>query len=143
RLLGRILHETRRPTGCDAATLYLVEHGEDGAPTHLRTRLSGNPSRKKSTIHEVTLMLYPASLAGYVATTGEALSIPDVSRLSPALPYASNRTVDARTGYHSRSMLVLPMVAHREKVVGVLQLINRKRNPEAILTCADSVEQHV
>lgn len=143
RLLGRILHEASRLTGCDAATLYLVEHDENGAPTHLRTRLSRNQSRTTSTIDEVTLPLDHTSLAGYVATTGEALSIPDVSRLSPALPYASNRTVDERTGYHSRSMLVLPMVAHREKVVGVLQLINRKRNPEAILTCADSVEQHV
>ena len=143
RLLGRILSEARRLTSCDAATLYLVEHDEDGVPSALRARMTQNQSRPSVTMIDVTLPLDHTSLAGYVATTGEALSIPDVTRLPQSLPYSANRLVDARTGYHSRSMLVLPLVSHREQVVGVLQLINRKRNQGAILTGVESVDAHV
>src|SRR5437763_4090621 len=40
-------------------------------------------------------------------------------------------------------MLVIPMKDHKEDVIGVLQLINRKRNPEAILATPADVEGQV
>jgi HD-GYP domain-containing protein (c-di-GMP phosphodiesterase class II) len=40
-------------------------------------------------------------------------------------------------------MLVIPMKTHRDEVIGVLQLINRKRDPDARLTSAEAVEREV
>src|SRR5260370_36806455 len=40
-------------------------------------------------------------------------------------------------------MLVIPMKDHKEQVIGVLQLINRKRNPEAVLATPADVDQQV
>jgi HD-GYP domain-containing protein (c-di-GMP phosphodiesterase class II) len=40
-------------------------------------------------------------------------------------------------------MLVIPMKDHKEEIIGVLQLINRKRNFEAVLATPAEVEQQV
>src|SRR5204863_2582433 len=43
----------------------------------------------------------------------------------------------------TKSMLVIPMKTHKDEVIGVLQLINRKRNPDARLTLAEITEAEV
>src|SRR5207245_2871825 len=48
-----------------------------------------------------------------------------------------------RYGYRTKSMLVIPMKDHKEDVIGVLQLINRKRNPEAVLATPADVDGQV
>jgi PAS domain S-box-containing protein len=58
-------------------------------------------------------------IAGWVASTGEALVLPDVRKH----PLFSSR-VDGLTGFETRSMLCVP-VKTEEKVLGVIQLINR------------------
>src|SRR5260370_33125461 len=40
-------------------------------------------------------------------------------------------------------MLVIRMKDHKEQVIGVLQLITRKRNPEAVLATPSDVEDQV
>ena len=69
------------------------------------------------------------SIAGYVAVTGKELNIKDVYRLSDELPYHFNRSFDEKNGYRTQSILAIPMRDHRERVVGVLQFLNRL-NPE-------------
>jgi HD-GYP domain-containing protein (c-di-GMP phosphodiesterase class II) len=65
----------------------------------------------------------------------------DVYELPVAMPFSHNRAFDEKHGYRAKSMLVVPMIDHRDRVVGVLQLINRKRGASAkIRTDADSDE---
>ena len=64
-----------------------------------------------------------------VAVTGKELNIKDVYRLSDELPYHFNRSFDEKNGYRTQSILAIPMRDHRERVVGVLQFLNRL-NPE-------------
>jgi HD-GYP domain-containing protein (c-di-GMP phosphodiesterase class II) len=81
------------------------------------------------------------SIAGYAATTGKPLVLEDVYELPVAMPFSHNRAFDEKHGYRAKSMLVVPMIDHRDRVVGVLQLINRKRGASAkIRTDADSDE---
>jgi HD-GYP domain-containing protein (c-di-GMP phosphodiesterase class II) len=40
-------------------------------------------------------------------------------------------------------MLVIPMRTHRDEIIGVLQLINRKREREAVLASSDVIDQQV
>src|SRR5690606_15315349 len=49
----------------------------------------------------------------------------------------------ALTGYQTKSMLVLPLVSHRDETVGVLQLINRKRHADALLLDPEAVAREV
>ncbi len=59
-------------------------------------------------------------IAGYVATTGEGLNIPDA--------YADTRFSDAtdkQTGYHTRNILCMPVMNSDRKVVAIAQLLNK------------------
>ncbi len=144
RLLEMVLSQARRITWSDAASLYLVERHDDGTPpTTLRFKLSQNFSVPDIPFSEFTVPIDPTSLAGYAAATGETLAIDDVYLLAQGVPYRQNRSFDEKFGYVTRSMLVVPMRTHREEVIGVLQLINRKRHFDAVLDAPAAVDREV
>ena len=131
-LLELILSQARRITHADAGSLYIVETDGQGG-RRLRFKLSQNQSRPDIPFVEFTIPIDHASLAGYAATEGEPLVIDDVYMLPGEVAYSFNRSFDERYGYRTKSMLVIPMQNHQGDVIGVLQLINRKRDPGAIL----------
>jgi len=141
-LLDLILTQARRITSSDAGSLYLVETGDPGQK-RLRFRLAQTYSKPEAPFIEFTIPVDRSSLAGYTAVTGEPLVIDDAYFLPPDVEYSINRSFDERYGYRTKSMLVIPMKDHKEDVIGVLQLINRKRNPEAILATPADVEGQV
>jgi HD-GYP domain-containing protein (c-di-GMP phosphodiesterase class II) len=69
--------------------------------------------------------------------------IDDAYFLPPDVEYSINRSFDERHGYRTKSMLVIPMKDHKEEVIAVLQLINRKRHADAVLATPADVEQQV
>ena len=142
-LLDLILTQARRVTTSDAGSLYLVERDETGVPRHLRFAMAHNFSLPAIPFSSFTVPIDHTSLAGYVATTGEPLVIGDVYLLPDDVSYRQNRSFDDAFGYRTRSMLVLPMRSHRDEIVGVLQLINRKRTPDMRLLSDQIVEREV
>jgi hypothetical protein len=147
RLLEMILSQARRITASDAGSLYLTEHrdtSENGnAPASLRFKLSQNFTLPALPLTEFTVPIDHASLAGYAAATGEPLVIADVYLLPDDVTYKQNRSFDEKFGYRTKSMLVIPMKTHRDEIVGVLQLINRKRDQSTALTSPDIVDREV
>ncbi len=141
-LLELILTQARRITTSDAGSLYLVETGDQGQK-RLRFRITQTYSKPDAPFVEFTIPVDRSSLAGYTAVTGEPLVIDDAYFLPPDVEYSINRSFDERHGYRTKSMLVLPMKDHKEEVIGVLQLINRKRHPEAVLAAPTDVEHQV
>jgi HD-GYP domain-containing protein (c-di-GMP phosphodiesterase class II) len=121
-----------------------VERGDNGsAPTTLRFRLSQNFSLTNLPFQEFTVPIDHTSLAGYAAATGEPLVIADVYLLPNDVSYRQNRSFDEKFGYRTKSMLVIPMTTHRDEIIGVLQLINRKQNADAKLTGDDVIAREV
>jgi adenylate cyclase len=59
-------------------------------------------------------------LAGHVATTGECLNISDAYN-HPIF----NKEVDERPGYHTRTLLCMPIFSSSKQVVAVVQLLNK------------------
>ena len=56
----------------------------------------------------------------------------DVYELPDDVPYSFNKAAfDEKFGYRAKSQLVVPMKDHKDNVVGVIQLINRKSDPSA------------
>ena len=141
-LLELILTQARRITTSDAGSLYLVETGDQGQK-RLRFRIAQTYSKPEAPFVEFTIPVDRSSLAGYTAVTGEPLVIDDAYFLPPDVEYSINRSFDERHGYRTKSMLVIPMKDHKEEVIGVLQLINRKRHAEAMLAAPADVEQQV
>ncbi len=142
-LLALILSHARRVTGSDAASLYLVERDEEGAAQALRFAQAQNHSLPGLPFASFTVPIDHTSLAGYVAFTGEPLVVGDVYLLPDDVSYRQNRSFDEKFGYRTKSMLVVPMKSHRDEIVGVLQLINRTKSPEARLASAEVVEREV
>jgi len=140
-LLDLILTQALRVTSSDAGSLYLVET-TDREP-RLRFQRTQTYSKPEAPFVEFTMPVDRTSLAGYAAITGEPLVIDDAYFLPPDVEYTINRSFDERYGYRTKSMLVIPMKDHKEQVIGVLQLINRKRNWEAVLATPADVEQQV
>ncbi|HEX19297.1 MAG TPA: HD domain-containing protein, partial [Acidiferrobacteraceae bacterium] len=73
------------------------------------------------------------SIASYVCNTGELLNIDNAYNIPKDAPYHFNPASDRSLGYHTLSMLTLPLKDKNDKVVGVLQLINRKTDHNTIL----------
>jgi HD-GYP domain-containing protein (c-di-GMP phosphodiesterase class II) len=145
KLLTLILQKSREITVADAGSLYLVESTQDGngGETRLRFKLPQNDSVAVSDFQEFTVPLNKTSIAGYVALTGEPVNVADAYRLPEGTPFTISRSFDEKSGYRSRSMLVVPMKDHKEVVIGVVQLINKKRDREAGLQSASLVDDQV
>jgi HD-GYP domain-containing protein (c-di-GMP phosphodiesterase class II) len=139
-LLSLILSMTREITSADAGSLYLVAEDAEGR-RHLRFMLTQNDSLAFP-YQEFVLPLAEDSMAGYTAMRGEVLNFANVYKISPKLPFRFNDRYDRDSGYRTRSLLTLPMCNPKGEVLGVLQIINCKRNRAArLLTAADVAKQ--
>lgn len=143
KLLGLILTQARRLSASDAGSLYLVEEDGDGTE-RLHFLRSQNDTLPDLPSPDFTLPLDQSSIAGYVAHTGEPLVLDDVYEIPRDLPFSFNRAAfDEKYGYRAKSMLVVPMMDHRDRVVGVLQLINRKSEPDAAIRTDEDSDRWV
>jgi HD-GYP domain-containing protein (c-di-GMP phosphodiesterase class II) len=124
-LLTTILSKARELSRADAGSLYLLDK-VDGENV-LRWKLAQNDSIKVGAFEEMVLPITRRSLAGWVALTGDTLVIDDAYALPADAEYSINRSFDEANHYLTRSMLVFPMVTHVGELVGVLQLINRRK----------------
>jgi len=149
-LLEMILRKSREITSADAGSLYLVEQ-VPGAPVdernplaskQLRFKLSHNDSLQIS-YNEFVMPIEKRSIAGYVALTGEPLNIEDAYHLPENAEFSHNRSFDLSTGYRTKSILGIPMRTHKGEIIGVLQLINRKRHWEAKLTTPQAIAEEI
>jgi HD-GYP domain-containing protein (c-di-GMP phosphodiesterase class II) len=128
-LLEMILASSRHITCSDAGSVYLVDRSAPNA--ELVFKVAQNDSLPITSFQESRISLTTQSLAGYVASTGVSLNIADAYNLDSALPYCIDPSFDRDFGYRTVSVLVLPMTNQEGETIGILQLINRKQQPDA------------
>jgi signal transduction histidine kinase len=110
RVLARIVGTALQMLDCERATLYVLDPGKNELWSRVLT---------ESELKEIRLPLDGRSLAAEVARSGRLLRID--------APYEDPRfdpSVDARTGFRTRSMLVAPIDARDHRRLGVLQAVN-------------------
>jgi signal transduction histidine kinase len=110
RVLDRIVDTAKAMLDCERATLYVIDQGKN----EIWSR-----ALKESELTEIRLPLDGRSLAAEVARAGRLLRID--------APYEDARfdpSVDARSGFRTRSMLVAPIDARDQRRLGVLQAVN-------------------
>ena len=142
-LLSLILEKSRFVTGADAGSVYVVE-GEDPDLTRcsLRFKTSQNDSISFDS-REFTMPISRRSMAGYVALEKKTVGIADVYEMPADSPFGFDRSFDEKIGYRTKSMLCTPLVSKGGDVIGVLQLINKKREPSQKLLSKDDAERMV
>lgn len=104
--------------------------GGKSGNTNLHFMLSQNDSMPVD-FQEFRLKVDSSSIAGKTVLGSRPINIPDLGALTPtdAFGLTHNRTFDQKTGYEARSMLTVPMTSAMGDVIGVIQLINKKREP--------------
>lgn len=128
-LLTLILQETTKLVSCDGGSIYVIEQDENGKPV-----LRFKKSLLDLSAKERLLPIDNNSIAGYVIKSKQSLSIDDVYNIPKDAPYKIDKSFDKRFGYHTRSMLIIPMENHAGNIIGAIQLINRKQNYSMKLT---------
>ena len=122
-LLSRVLLKSRRLTGAEAGSVFIVRgRGKTG-------RLEAADIQNDQVEIEPASFVVPlntSSIAGYTAVTGEMVFVADLYEIPGDLPFKFDQSFDRKLGYSSRSMLSFPLVNHDRKVIGVVQLINRR-----------------
>lgn len=113
-LLVKIMQTVTRLLGAERATLFL----HDAASGELWA-LAGQGE-------ELSQIRFPAraGIAGHVFTTGETINIEDAyadARFNPEL--------DRRTGFRTRSILCMPVIAPSGETVAVTQVLNKRGGP--------------
>jgi HD-GYP domain-containing protein (c-di-GMP phosphodiesterase class II) len=95
------------------------------------------------TFEERTIPLDETTIAGYAASTGQLVNVADAYELPVGAPFSYGRSFDQRSGYRTKSILAVPMRDHKGEVIGVVQLINKKRDARTVLQPVTLVEEHV
>jgi GAF domain-containing protein len=123
KMLDMILLEVRRLARAEAGSLYIVRKKQ------LRFAAAQNDRLATPQIIEHLLGkemgVSDDSLAGFVASSGQAMNIPNSYVLPKGAPFRINRELDAKTGYRVRSILAIPLTCPPNKVIGILELFNR------------------
>jgi HD-GYP domain-containing protein (c-di-GMP phosphodiesterase class II) len=149
KLLALILEKCRQVTSADAGSVYVVEGSDDQIHKRtLRFKISQNDSVRLD-FTEFTLPVSEKSIVGRCVLSREVINIPDLYKLDEPgtgnnpWGFKHNREFDARNRYQTRSMLTVPMIDAGDQVIGVIQLINKKRRPETLLSAAADFERQV
>jgi putative nucleotidyltransferase with HDIG domain len=127
-LLENVLTEARRFVNADAGTIYLAARGYLYFSFVQNDTLFQGQTKDKYIPSGASMPIDKASLAGYVAKTGETILIDDVYHIQSDVSFTFNPSFDRKTNYRTRSILCVPLKTREEEVVGVLQLINAKND---------------
>ena len=110
-LLQMIMTKAKEVISSDRSTIYLLDEGKNELWSLLTSEL------------EIKEIRFPVGvgIAGQVAQTNEIINIIDAYQ-DPRF----NPSFDLKTGFKTKSILTLPLRSLRGKVVGVLQMLNRR-----------------
>lgn len=154
KLLHLILKHSRELTGADSGSIYIRQDDVEIVPDatardeitrrtpYLVLKVTQNDSITFP-FKEMRLRFDPKTIAGYVATSGELVNLIDAYNLPEHVSYSYNRGFDEASGYRCKSMLVVPMRNRDGDIIGVIQLINKKRDEAERLRSKEDVDRAV
>ena len=115
-LLELIINELVETIGADRGTLYLIDKAQGELFSHVLQKDTG-------ALREIRLEI-GQGVAGHVAATGQVMNIQDAYGDSRFM-----RSFDQVTGYRCHTILAAPMRNPQQKIIGVVQLLNKKGGP--------------
>jgi len=117
-----IVNKAMKLLMADAASLYIKNsEGES-----LTFEVAVNQS-VASVFEKTSVPISDNGIANYVFKNRVSLNIGDVRKIK-SNEYRFNDSFDRNFGYHTKSVLTLPLISTKGKALGVIQVINRKNN---------------
>lgn len=110
-LLQALMKKTTQVMNADRSTLFIVDYSKQ----EIWSKVAEGAG-----VSEIRFPL-GIGIAGNVVNTGETVNIADAYQ-----DKRFNQDIDARTGYHTRTVLCTALKDETSKVIGVLQVLNKK-----------------
>lgn len=109
-LLKVIAEETKNAIQADRCTVFILDKEKNELWSKIALGMESQEIR------------FPADrgLAGYVVQTGESVNIED-AYVDPRF----NKDVDSKSGYHTKSMLCMPIKNNNQEIIGAFQVLNK------------------
>lgn len=145
KLFGIFVKGAMDIANCDAGTLYQYKLDEaDGIKKLFFVSTRNMTLKQESGLNgeEVNLppVLYAETNAcSYSAIHRCILNVSDVYNDDNAL-WKGPKFYDSKTGYHTQSVLVIPLIDKNDELIGVLQLINAKDDNGNIIAFSKEIE---
>lgn len=135
KILEMILEKATENTNAEGGSIYLIERVKQDSiggakPQYipvLRFNHALNATITGGVNKKFTLELNTDSIAGYVALTGLSVRIRDAYCLPEDAPFKFNSDFDKEQKYRTKSVLAVPIKTSKGKILGVVQLVNKKR----------------
>src|SRR5690554_3025918 len=139
-LLETILLGARELTNADAGTLYILQDKAKPKDKSLRFALvqndtlnihyGGTGQAVNDNFPDLPLFLHDGApnermVAAYAVLHEQTVNIAD-AYATDGFDFQGTRQFDAKTGYRSQSMLVIPLKNHEHEVIAAIQLLNKK-----------------
>lgn len=149
KLLDSILKKAREVALADAGSIYVVEwKNYEEKEGSINFKITQNESIEQD-LSEFQIAINQDSIVGSCAFHGKSINISDLYQLNSDKnqnklgKIKHDKTWDLRSGYQCRSMVTIPMFDISNRVIGVIQLINKKENSEDRLISSEDFEQKV
>ncbi len=131
KLLSLILQKARQIANADAGSIYTVEwNDQQETESRIVFKVTQNETVQQE-LEEFSIRVNDRSIVGSAVVYQKSINIPDLYSLDDdpeknPFNVKHDKTFDLRTGYQCRSMLTIPMFDISHRVIGVIQLINRR-----------------
>jgi len=148
-LLERILLEARKVIRADAGSIYVkqTEKENNVIIEKIAIKYAQNdtlqkqlPPGQKMIYSVYSLPINEKSLSGYCAFTGKMINVPDMYNIPPEAPYSFYDTFDKMTGYKTISTLTFPLSTADGRLLGVIQVINKKNEEGEVIPFSEGDE---
>ncbi|MBR5880274.1 MAG: GAF domain-containing protein [Clostridia bacterium] len=135
-LLEKMLNKAMEISGCDAGTLYVLHDGMLHFSSMKTISMGVDKGKDREEIDLPPVALKLENVCAYAALKKELVNIPDVYH-SSGFDFSGPVRYDKMTGYHTKSMLVIPMEDAEGHVIGVVQLINKLDSDGNVIAFTD------
>lgn len=133
-LLDLIINSCMELTYAEAGTIYVVLDHDTNEWSYYEKELQNKCLQfvlaknkiLKLDLEQRLLPITRNSINGFTVLTGKSLRLDDVYNIPTDAPYKFDASFDRITGYKTQSMLNVPMKDHYGRILGVIQLINKK-----------------
>jgi HD-GYP domain-containing protein (c-di-GMP phosphodiesterase class II) len=140
-LLTLIVRFGKAITESDGGGVLLIENDAHAA-ARLRPAVFELDSLPGLHLPTVSFPVGNKSMVGYAAYSREPVVVADAEALPPGTAFKANPEFESRYGYPARSMMAVPMLTHRNEVLGVVFFINRKSDPHVSIMAHEDADRY-
>lgn len=141
-LLKLIVKKTRQILCADTSCLYLTvdTSSQNNKPTLLKFKLA-NYDTNELNLFESYVDINEKNLLGFVASQRKSIRIDDM-RVPNEYAFEFDNHPDTQTMYPFKSVIAVPLISNKNRVIGVLMIWNKKKIRKSVVTL-ENVDSYV